>query len=340
MSDSEQTPFQPSFGSFPDVRMRRRRRTPFLRSMVREHALRVDHLVWPVFVQDQPGTTEVTSMPGVLRFGPDVLVDAVGEAQSLGIPAIALFPETPEDRKTPQCEEAWNPDNLVCRSLRTVRDAGIEIGLITDVALDPYNSDGHDGLVRDGKILNDETLECLVRQAICQAEAGADVQAPSDMMDGRIGVLRQALDEAGHQEQCLLSYAAKYASAFYGPFRDAVGSAGRLKGDKRTYQMDPANLQEALQEAELDLAEGADFLMVKPGLPYLDVLHMLSREVSAPLAVYQVSGEYAMLRTAAAQGVLELDACMLESLTAFVRAGASMIFTYFAPDAARALRGA
>ena len=325
-------------GAFPRLRMRRNRRTPWSRALVRETVLTPADLIWPVFVQEAPGRTPIPSMPGVDRLGPDVLVDAVGAAAALGIPAIALFPHVPDAKKTADCEEAWNPDNLVCRSLRALRAADLGVGLICDVALDPYNALGHDGLVRDGVILNDPTLEALCRQAVVQAEAGGDVQAPSDMMDGRIAALRDALDAAGHTDQLILSYAAKYASAFYGPFRDAVGSGGALAGDKKTYQMDPANADEAIREAALDLAEGADLLMVKPGMPYLDVLGRIRRELGAPTFAYQVSGEYAMLAAAAANGWLDRRATVLESLMAFRRAGASAVLTYFAVEAATALR--
>ncbi|MBK8974302.1 MAG: porphobilinogen synthase [Planctomycetes bacterium] len=326
------------FGGFPRVRMRRNRAHAWSRRLVQENELSTADLIWPIFLQEQAGRTPIGSMPGVDRLGPDVLVDAVGHAAELGIPAIALFPHVPDERKTPLCEEAWNEDNLVCRSLRAIRAAGLPIGTICDVALDPYNSAGHDGIVRDGVIVNDETVEALQRQAVAQANSGGDVQAPSDMMDGRIGALRDALDAAGHQGQLILSYAVKYASSFYGPFRDAVGSGGALKGDKKTYQMDPANSDEALREAALDLQEGADLLMVKPGMPYLDVLARVRRELGAPTFAYQVSGEFAMIRAAAANGWIDGDKVMLESLLAFRRAGADAVLTYFAPEAAARIR--
>ncbi len=321
-------------GSFPRVRMRRNRASAWSRALVREHALTPADLIWPIFVQEQDGRTPIASMPGQDRLGPDVLVDAVGRAAELGIPAIALFPYVTDDKKTEACEEAWNPDNLVCRSLRAIRAAGLQIGLICDVALDPYNSNGHDGLVVDGRIVNDPTLEALCKQAVTQADAGGDVQAPSDMMDGRIAAIRDALDAADHHDQAILSYAAKYASAYYGPFRDAVGSGGALKGDKKTYQMDPANTDEAVREAALDLAEGADLLMVKPGLPYLDVLRRVRHELGAPTFAYQVSGEYAQLCAAAANGWLDREKVVLETLLCFKRAGADAVLSYFAVEAA------
>jgi porphobilinogen synthase len=325
-------------GSFPRIRMRRIRSAPWARALCREHELSAADLIWPIFVQETPGHSEIPSMPGVRRHGPDTLVDAVGRAAELGIPAVALFPLVPEARKTADCAEAVDPDNLVCRSLRAIRAAGLEIGLICDVALDPYNSNGHDGLVVDGRILNDETVEVLCRQAVVQAEAGGDVQAPSDMMDGRIGAIRDALEAAGQRDQLILSYAAKYASAFYGPFRDAVGSGGSLKGDKKTYQMDPANGDEAMHEVALDLAEGADMVMVKPGMPYLDVVRRVKAEFGVPTFAYQVSGEYAMLAGACERGWLDRDKVVLEALTCFKRAGADGVLTYFAVEAAERLQ--
>src|SRR5690606_14539570 len=325
-------------GRFPRLRMRRLRRTPWSRALCREHALTCTDLIWPVFVQETPGTSEIASMPGVLRHGPDRLVDAVGRAADLGIPAVALFPLVPDAKKTADCREAANPDNLVCRSLRAIRDAGLAVGLVCDVALDPYNADGHDGLVRDGVVLNDETVEMLRAQALVQAQAGGDVQAPSDMMDGRIGAIRDALEAAGHRDQLILAYAAKYASAFYGPFRDAVGSSGALRGDKKTYQMDPGNGDEALREVELDLAEGADLVMVKPGMPYLDVLRRVKERFRVPTFAYQVSGEYAMLCAAAERGWLDRARAVDESLLAFKRAGADGVLTYFAVEVAERLR--
>ncbi len=278
-------------------------------------------------------------MPGVERLSVDLLVEAVGTAAELGIPALAVFPATDPAQKTPEALEAFNPDNLVCRSVRAIKDAGLKIGIICDVALDPYTSHGQDGFVRDGYVVNDETLEALCRQAIVQAEAGCDVIAPSDMMDGRVGAIRRALDEAGFGRVQILSYAAKYTSAFYGPFRDAVGSSSNLgSGDKRTYQMDPANGDESLREVALDIAEGADMVMVKPGMPYLDVVHRVKAAFGLPTYVYQVSGEYAMLCAAAERGWLDRERVMLESLLGFKRAGADGILTYFAIDVAKRLR--
>ncbi|MCH8997511.1 MAG: porphobilinogen synthase, partial [Proteobacteria bacterium] len=282
--------------------------------------------------------TEVQSMPGVKRYGLDRLVDAVGPAAAAGVPAVALFPNIDPALRTPDAAEAVNPDNLVCQAIRAVKAAHPDLGVICDVALDPFNSDGHDGLLRDGRILNDETVEVLCRQALVQAEAGCDVIAPSDMMDGRIGAIRAALDAAALDEVKILAYSAKYASAFYGPFRDAVGSGGMLTGDKKTYQMDPANSDEALREVALDLEEGADMVMVKPGLPYLDVLRRIKDTFAVPTMVYQVSGEYAMLKAAALQGWLDNDKAIMESLLAFKRAGADAILTYAAPEAARLLK--
>ena len=327
-------------GAFPDTRLRRLRRYPWSRRLVRESALSTDDLIWPLFVCEGKGKkTPVPTMPGVERYSIDTLLEAVGEAQSLGIPAVALFPVVEAKRKTSGCEEAWNPDNLVCRATRAIRKAHPDIGVICDIALDPYNSDGHDGLVIDGEVANDPTLDSLCRQALIQAEAGSQMLAPSDMMDGRIGRIRDALDTAGRQDVMLMAYAAKYASAFYGPFRDAVDSAAFLKGSgKETYQMDPANAAEALREVALDIAEGADIVMVKPGLPYLDVLWRIKERFGVPVCAYSVSGEYAMLRFAAAAKAIDLDRAVLESLTAFKRAGADAVLTYFARDAARLLR--
>ena len=327
-----------TLGAYPQLRMRRNRAQDWSRRLVAEARLAADDLIWPIFIQEAAGASEVETMPGVVRYGLDRLVDAVGPAAELGIPAVALFPYLDESVKTPACEEAYNPDNLVCRGIRTLKAALPEVGVICDVALDPYNSLGHDGLVRDGVILNDESVELLVRQALVQAEAGCDVIAPSDMMDGRIGAIRTSLDGAGRQDVLILAYSAKYASAFYGPFRDAVGSGGLLIGDKKTYQMDPANSDEALREVALDLDEGADMVMVKPGLPYLDVLHRVKAAFGVPTLVYQVSGEYAMLKAAAGNGWLDNDKVVLESLTAFKRAGADAVLTYAAVEAAELLK--
>lgn len=328
-------------GGFPQVRMRRLRQTDWMRRLVREHRLTVDDLIWPLFVQaGTNAATPVASMPGVERLSIDRLVEAVADAAALGIPAVALFPATDPAKKTPDGDEALNSDNLVCRAVRAVKAANIDIGVICDVALDPYTTHGQDGLLRDGYVVNDETLTVLGKQAVVQAEAGCDVIAPSDMMDGRIAAVRAALDAAGFQHVAILSYAAKYASAYYGPFRDAVGSKKSLgQGDKRTYQMDSANGDEALREVALDLAEGADLVMVKPGLPYLDIVQRVKSTFRVPTYAYQVSGEYAQIAAAAANGWLDRDAVMLESLLAFKRAGADGILTYFARDAARLLRG-
>ena len=325
-------------GTFPAVRLRRNRRAAWSRRLVAETTLSVDDLIWPLFVIEGDGKREpVASMPGVERRSVDLIVEAARGAAQLGIPAIALFPNTESRLRTDDAREALNPDNLVCRATRAVKDAGIDIGVILDVALDPYTSHGHDGLLIGGEIANDATVDVLVRQSLVQVEAGADILAPSDMMDGRIGTIRRALEESGHTGTQIMSYAAKYASAFYGPFRDAVGSGGLLKGDKRTYQMDSANGDEALREVALDLAEGADMVMVKPGLPYLDIVRRVSETFKVPTFAYQVSGEYAMIMAAAEHGWLDADKAILESLLAFKRAGATGVFTYFAPHAAKLL---
>ncbi|ADH88951.1 Porphobilinogen synthase [Ancylobacter novellus DSM 506] len=320
-------------------RPRRNRKCEWTRKLVRENTLTVSDLVWPVFVMDGKATrTPVGSMPGVERLTVDEAVREAERAAKLGIPAIALFPYTDPSLRTVDGREALNHDNLVCRTLRAIKDAVPEIGLITDVALDPYTSHGHDGLLdAEGRILNDETVSVLIEQALVQAEAGADVIAPSDMMDGRVGAIRTALDASGHVEAQILAYSAKYASAFYGPFRDAVGSSGCLKGDKRTYQMDPANGIEALREAALDIEEGADMLMVKPGLPYLDIVYRLKETFGLPTFAYQVSGEYAMIEAAARNGWIDGEKAMMESLLAFKRAGADGVLTYFAPRVAEKL---
>ena len=330
---------QCSAGQFPSTRLRRLRRWDWSRRLVREHQLSVNDLIWPVFVQEGVNQrTPIASMPGVERLSMDLLVDAVAEAADLGIPAVAIFPATDPAKKTPGGEEALNPGNLVCRAVRAIKSAKIDLGVICDVALDPYTTHGQDGLVRDGVVVNDETLAMLQQQAVVQAQAGCDVIAPSDMMDGRIGAVRHALDDAGFQHVLILSYAAKYASAFYGPFRDAVGSRGNLgSGDKRTYQMDPANGDESLREVALDLAEGADLVMVKPGMPYLDIVRRVKETFAVPTLAYQVSGEYAMITAAAANGWLDRSKSILESLLAFKRAGADGILTYFAVEAARML---
>ena len=325
-------------GGFPRVRPRRNRRAGWVRELVRENRLTAANLIWPAFVVEGTKTRQpVASMPGVERLSVDLLIEAAAEAKHLGIPAIAVFPQIESNLKTPDAREALNPDNLICRAVRAVKKAHPDLGVICDVALDPFNSDGHDGLVKDGVIVNDETVEVLCRQAVVQADAGCDVNAPSDMMDGRIGAIRDALDKAGHTDVNVLAYAAKYASAFYGPFRDAVGSKGALKGDKKTYQMDSANSDEALREVALDIAEGADMVMVKPGLPYLDVLWRVKEAFRMPTFVYNVSGEYAMLKAAGNNGWLDYERAMMETLTAFRRAGADAILTYHAIEAARIL---
>ena len=325
-------------GAFPAVRLRRNRRAPWARRLVSETSLSAADLVWPLFVIEGKGRREpVASMPGVERLSVDLIVEAAREAEALGIPAIALFPNTDVALRTDGAGEAINPDNLVCRATRAVKAAGLDVGVILDVALDPYTSHGHDGLLIANEIANDETIEMLVRQALVQVEAGADILAPSDMMDGRIGAIRSALEAGGHRDTQIMSYAAKYASAFYGPFRDAVGSGGLLKGDKRTYQMDAANTDEALREVALDLAEGADMVMVKPGLPYLDIVRRVSETFKVPTLAYQVSGEYAMIKAAAERGWLDEEKTILESLLAFKRAGATGVFTYFAPRVAKLL---
>ncbi len=323
--------------SYPATRMRRTRSAGWSRRLHAESVLTPADLIWPVFIADGEGVRQpIGTMPGVDRLSVDLLVKAAREAADLGIPVIALFPNTPADRRTADGKEALNPDNLTCRAVRAVKDAGIDIGILTDVALDPYTDHGHDGLLsEDARILNDETLEMLAGQALNQANAGADIIAPSDMMDGRIGVIRTALEKEGHQDVQIMSYAAKYASAFYGPFRDAVGSGGRLVGDKKTYQMDPANGGEALREVALDIAEGADSVMVKPGLAYLDVIARLKDRFDIPVFAYQVSGEYAMMRMAMKAGILDEERGIMEVLTAFKRSGCSGVLTYFAPDAAR-----
>jgi porphobilinogen synthase len=331
----------PAGGGFPRTRLRRNRLDAWSRAMVSQHRLSAADLIWPVFVTEGGGRRDpVQSMPGVERLGIDALVEALDEVEDLGIPAIAPFPYTDEALKTPDAEEAYNPDNLVCRAVQAVKKAHPDIGIMCDVALDPYNSDGHDGLVRDGKILNDETVEILCRQAVVQARAGCDIIAPSDMMDGRIAAIRDVLDAEGFQDVRIMSYAAKYASAFYGPFRDAVGSSGALKGDKKTYQMDPANSDEALREVALDIEEGADMVMVKPGLPYLDIVRRVKDTFGVPTFAYNVSGEYAMLRAAADNGWLDYDSAMMEMLLGFKRAGADGVLTYAALDAARLLKNA
>lgn len=329
----------PPLGAYPRIRMRRNRRDDWSRRLVSEHVLTAADLIWPVFVHDEKAArASIPSMPGVDRLSIPALVDAAGAAQALGIPLIAVFPATPQERKTPDGAEALNPENLVCRATRALKAALPGLGVLCDVALDPFTTHGHDGVLREGDVANDETVAILCRQALVQAEAGCDVIAPSDMMDGRVGAIRDALDAKGFERVRIMSYAAKYASAFYGPFRDAIGSKSSLgKADKRTYQMDPANGDEALREVALDIAEGADMVMVKPGLPYLDIVRRVKERFGVPTFAYQVSGEYSMLTGAIERGWLDRWA-ILEALIAFKRAGADGVLTYSAVDAARALR--
>jgi porphobilinogen synthase len=327
---------------FPNTRLRRTRATQWSRAMVRETMLSPADLIWPLFVTEGEAVEDpILSLPGVSRWSVDQIVVRAAEAIDLGIPCIALFPNTQPERRSEDGEEALNPDNLMCRAIRAIKQAhGDAIGVLTDVALDPYTSHGQDGLIDDaGYVLNDETVAVLVDQAINQADAGADIIAPSDMMDGRIGAIRKALEMNGHPNVQIMSYAAKYASAFYGPFRDAVGSSGLLKGNKKTYQMDPANSDEAMREVAMDIAEGADSVMVKPGLPYLDIVRRVRDQFDVPVFAYQVSGEYAMIEAAAAAGAGDRDALVLETLMAFKRAGCSGILTYHAALAARLLNG-
>lgn len=326
--------------SYPATRLRRTRASAWSRALHRETILTPADLIWPLFVTDGSGVEEpIGSLPGVSRWSVDGIAARAREAVKLGIPCLALFPNTPAALRSEDGKEALNPDNLMCRAIKAIRDAcGEDIGVLTDVALDPYTSHGQDGLIDDrGYVLNDATVDVLVGQSLNQAAAGADVIAPSDMMDGRIGAIRDALEHDGHVNVQIMSYAAKYASAFYGPFRDAVGSRGLLKGDKKTYQMDPANAEEALREVEMDLAEGADSVMVKPGLPYLDIVRRVKETFEVPVFAYQVSGEYAMIEHAAAAGAGDRDALVLETLLAFKRAGCSGVLTYHAAHAARLL---
>ncbi|WP_408589243.1 porphobilinogen synthase [Novosphingobium sp.] len=328
--------------SFPQARLRRTRATAWSRALHREVLVTPADLIWPLFVTEGRGVEDpIASLPGVSRWSVDGIVAQAKQAIAVGIPCLALFPNTQPERRSPDGAEALNPDNLMCRAIRAIRDAcGDDIGILTDVALDPYTSHGQDGLIDDaGYVLNDATVEALVGQSLNQAAAGADIIAPSDMMDGRIGAIRDALEGEGYTNVQIMAYAAKYASAFYGPFRDAVGSRGLLKGDKKTYQMDPANAEEALREVELDLAEGADSVMVKPGLPYLDIAFRVKQAFGVPVFAYQVSGEYAMIEAAVAAGAGERDALVLETLLAFKRAGCSGVLTYHALHAARLLHG-
>ena len=328
-------------GFFPNTRLRRPRMTDWSRRMVQENTLSTNDLIWPIFVREGTNIREaVSSMPGVDRLSIDAAVEAAKSAVTLGIPCLALFPNTPDGKRSESGNEALNSNNLMNTAMRAIKDAvGDDLGLLADVALDPYTSHGQDGLVRDGEILNDETVHMLAQQAVVQAQSGADIIAPSDMMDGRIGAIREALDDAGFENVQIMSYAAKYASAFYGPFRDAVGSGGMLKGDKKTYQMNPANRMEAMREVEMDIEEGADSVMIKPGMPYLDIIRDVKNAFGVPTFAYQVSGEYAMLMAASQNGWLDEEKVMLESLLSFKRAGADGILTYFAPKAAKLLNG-
>ncbi len=328
--------------AFPGTRLRRTRTHEWSRRLHRETALAPADLIWPLFVVKGDGVEQpIGSLPGVSRWSIDLLLDRVGEAIELGIPCVSLFPNTPADRRSETADEAWNPDNLICRAVRAIRDRyGDAIGIMCDVALDPYTDHGHDGLLDEaGYVANDATLEALVKQSLNQAAAGADIIAPSDMMDGRVGAIRAALEDGGHANVQIMSYAAKYASAFYGPFRDAVGSGDRLKGDKRTYQLDPANADEAMREIALDIAEGADSVMVKPGLAYLDIIRAAYDRFDVPVFAYQVSGEYALIEAGVAAGVGDREALVMEKLMAFKRAGCAGVLTYYAPFAARILRG-
>jgi porphobilinogen synthase len=327
--------------AFPHVRLRRTRASSWCRDLVAETSLAPTDLIWPLFITGGSGVEEpIATLPGVSRWSVDRLADQARTARDLGIPCVALFPNTPPDLRTVGAAEALNPDNLICKAIRAVKDTTPEIGVLTDVALDPYTADGHDGITDEcGYVLNDETKAILVEQALVQAAAGADIVAPSDMMDGRVGAIREALERDRHCNVQIMAYAAKYASAFYGPFRDAVGSRGLLKGDKKSYQMDPRNSMEALREVALDIAEGADHVIVKPGLAYLDIVRRVKERFEVPVFAYQVSGEYAMIEAAAAAGAGDRDALVLETLTAFKRAGCSGVLTYHAPVAARLLGG-
>jgi porphobilinogen synthase len=328
----------PAGSGFPATRLRRNRRADWSRRLVRETSLTTDDLIWPIFlIEGTRARAPVNAMPGVERLSIDLAVKAAEQAAAIGLPAIALFPNTDPSLRDEDASEALNPGNLVCRAARAIKQSVPEIGIICDVALDPYTSHGHDGLLVDGEVDNDATVEVLVRQALNQAEAGCDILAPSDMMDGRIGAIRQALEGHGFTHTQLLAYAAKYASAFYGPFRDAVGSGAMLRGDKRTYQMDPANSEEALREVGQDIAEGADMVMVKPGMPYLDIVRRVKDAFHVPTFVYQTSGEYAMIVAAAERGWIDRERVILESLMAFKRAGADAILSYFSIEAAKLL---
>ncbi|PCI50484.1 MAG: porphobilinogen synthase [Alphaproteobacteria bacterium] len=329
----------PASAPYPYHRPRRNRTSEWSRRLIRQSSLSANDLIWPVFVQEgRNSADEISSMPGVFRYTIDLLIPEIEKAAKSGIPAVALFPQTPQKLKTADGREAVNPDNLVCRTTRAIKEAVPEIGVVCDVALDPYTSHGQDGILIDGYVANDATIDILVEQALVQADAGCDILAPSDMMDGRVGAIRQALEKNGHVNTRIMAYAAKYASAFYGPFRDAVGSDSNIKsGGKQSYQMDPGNSDEALREVMMDINEGADMIIVKPGMPYLDIIQRVTSEFGFPTFAYQVSGEYAMLHAAANNGWLDLDQVMMESLLAFKRAGATGILTYFAPKVAAIL---
>ncbi|MFD1796160.1 porphobilinogen synthase [Paracoccus aurantiacus] len=330
-------PANPIIAPFPQTRLRRLRRSPLLRDMLTETTISAANLIWPVFVTEVEGADcDIASMPGVRRYTVDGVRAAAEHAAGLNIPAICVFPHSDQALRTESCERAWDPENIGNQAIRAIKEAVPEMVVMTDIALDPYNANGHDGIVRNGEIVNDETVECLVRMALVQAEAGADILGPSDMMDGRIGAIRAALEQHGHQGVAIMSYAAKFASGFYGPFRDAVGASGRLIGDKKTYQVNPANREEALRCVARDLSEGADMVMVKPGMPYLDICREVRDRFGAPTFAYQVSGEYAMIEGAVRNGWLSRDVVM-ESLLAFRRAGCDGILTYFAPEVAQAL---
>jgi porphobilinogen synthase len=324
---------------YPALRLRRLRQADWIRRLVRESAVTPNDLIWSMVIHDGEGRVPVGSLPGVERLSVAEAAKAAARARDLGIPAIAVFPFIDGERKDARGSEASNPSGLVCRAVRAMKDAAPEVGIMCDVALDPFTDHGHDGLIEDGRILNDPTIERLVEQGLVQAEAGADILAPSDMMDGRVGALRQALEASGQQDVMIMAYAAKYASAFYGPYREAIGSAKALTGDKKTYQMDPGNTDEALREVALDIAEGADMVMVKPGMPYLDIVRRVVEAFAMPTFAFQVSGEYAMIMAAAQNGWIEEDRAILESLTAFKRAGCAGIISYFAPRAAELLNG-
>ena len=331
-------PITPINAPFPSTRLRRLRRTAALRGLAAENQLTVNDLIWPIFVMEGSNDAHpIPSMPGVSRLTVDRAVEAAKEAHSLGIPAICIFPYTDMSARTEDCALAWSPDNISNRAIAAIKAAVPEMAIMSDVALDPYNANGHDGFVRDGVIVNDETVEALVKMTLAQAAAGADIIGPSDMMDGRIGAMRRALEADGYQDVAILSYSAKYASAFYGPFRDAVGASGALVGDKKTYQMNPANSDEALRLVARDLSEGADMVMVKPGLPYLDICRRVKDQFGAPTYAYQVSGEYAMIMGAGANGWINEEQVMMESLMAFKRAGCDGVLTYFAPRVAKLL---